>query len=180
MYPNDDLDYLAKNIVSTLFASERKRHAAQIDSLVERNNELKGKKYGAFISGNEVYYHSGIRDVPLRLVEKASLHITLIRAENAFKTNVMALQNDEAKIRQTVRQLIAKTSTIAEIKDALPDCLHFTLNKIFSRHPDLKLPREKEEAWTLLDSAGEPTRQYRQYMRTVGLIHSYVAMAMIN
>lgn len=166
---------VATRIIECLFARDIKRVNEMADSLIERNNEIKGTKFDGFILGNCTYWHSQSRSLPTVKRTRTTIAFELTKESQQFQDEQGHLGNHMRRIYQTITQLIEGTSTDKEIADALPNCLHQFLDSNFREHTHT--PRMKEEAWTL--KGEDRKRQYRQYQKILPVIHSYVAMSMM-
>ena len=173
--PSNYLMQVVDQINKRLFARDIKRVNEMSDSLIERNNEIKGTKYDGFILGNCTYWHSQSHNLPNVKRTRTTIAFELTKESQQFQDEQGHLGNHIRRIYQTITQLIEGTSSDKELVDALPNCLHQFLDSNFREH--IHTPRMKEEAWTL--KGEESKRQYRQYQKILPVIHSYVAMSMM-
>lgn len=166
---------IADHITNKLFKRDIERVRDLTDSLIERNNEIKGINYQGFLLGNCTYWHTQATKIPTKGRSRTTIAFELIKESQIFQKEQILLGGHKRRIYQTITQLFEGTYTAKELVDALPNCLHMFLPDNYKEF--ILSPREHDEAWTLKVEGRE--RQLRQYEKILPVIHSYVAMSMM-
>lgn len=166
---------LADHITNKLFKRDIERVRDLTDSLIERNNEIKGINYHGFLLGNCTYWHTQARRISTKERSRTTIAFELIKESQQFQKEQILLGDHKRRIYQTITQLFEETVHPKDLVDALPNCLHMFLPDDYKEF--VLSPRIHDEAWTLKIEGRE--RQLRQYEKILPVIHSYVAMSMM-
>lgn len=147
-------------ISKQLFAAENRRIDRMIEDLNRKNSEIKKKTFFGFM-------HMGARYIPesckaqaaaLRRQPMPTLAFELLAEANEFLNDVKKVELDKEQIKQVLFKLLYPTTTLQEIRDALPDCLVPIAPEIS------KLSRQTDDPTWFIRNDERALKQYRKIL----------------
>jgi hypothetical protein len=108
------------DIVTTLFEPDKRRLAAWVDRLIERNDEIIGFANHAFIYNGQQFRQSNVKGV---IKVFPSLDYSLWDEADQFIADSKAIDQDKSFVRQALVRLMAPCLNAQDIRNALPECL---------------------------------------------------------
>lgn len=149
-------------LLDKLFEPEDKQYVAQVNSLIEKNNEyLKLVSSGFNYCGKNYGYDGSV-------TFKAHSLVTPLMPEMARIAALRKIVNfDRALIIQVFSKVLEPCESVQDARDVLPECL-VSLDTAMVR--DFK--RTREPAWNIKDDP----RALRQFQKTLTKVESYCAM----
>lgn len=157
---------IVTQILAVLFEREEANFIKLEQDLVTRHSQLGGSKDG-FRHMGQVYTHLTGSSRRQGTYDRLSPELT--GEMDSIRTTRKQVEMEKNLIRQALVLVLKGVSAPQDIRDALPNCLKDLIPAI------ARLPRTREEAYTLLDNP----RALSQYMRIRDRIEFYVASRLL-
>lgn len=172
-----NLKGLANHLADTIFLPDQNRVYSILDKIVERNAALQGMSDIAsktiFYFGGGLYHHSSNKKKSPIGVTKLALSQELEPEMVKYQQEFQQLSQDYARVRQFIVVQVAGVQTEQSIRNNLPDSVipltgHQTLMNLNRTVPIEETHKHKEG-----------TLAEKQFLKTLEIIDSYVAMRYI-
>ena len=121
--PNRFCDYYIDKAINTLFESESKRVNKWMLSLCQEHSSVTGTDCYGFKYKGERYIPEEYSNFMKKVRELPTLSINLSQKVIDFYTEVQRIKKDRDQIRQLFALLLMKSTTVFEVRNALPECV---------------------------------------------------------